>query len=308
MSAGAGDDAAFDTVAIVGVGLIGGSLGMALRRACPRIRLLGVDRASVVDAARARGAIDEGGDDLSLVREADLVVLAAPVGAIVQVLQSLGPCLRDGAVVTDTGSTKAAIVQSACGLPASMHFVGGHPVAGRAESGIEAASADLFSGRRWLLTPGSRLVPDEIIERLWLLIRSVGARPELIGAAEHDRVMASLSHVPQIVASVLMSVVGRSAGDDTLRLAGQGLLDMTRLAASEPALWNDIVRTNRDAISTVLDDFEAALATLRAELDAGGGIGSLFTEAARWRTVLVAAGGSPTMLRQGPVERVAPSE
>ena len=273
----------FERIAIVGLGLIGGSLALAARKAFPRALVIGVDRNAVLEKAMVRHAIDVAAEDLMIASEADLVVLAAPVGDNLHLLSRLGSVLDRPAVVTDVGSTKRAIMDAATQLPPNLVFVGGHPLAGSARSGIDHARADLFTDRPWLFTPGAG-GDDAAIERLATFVTALGAVPKRLGsAAEHDHLVAFLSHLPQLAVSGLMDVIGEAVGSDGLSLSGRGLGDTTRLAASPAGIWRDICATNADEIASALDAYMAVLQALRADLAGGEVLQQVFERAAQWR-------------------------
>ncbi|MEX1130127.1 MAG: prephenate dehydrogenase [Vicinamibacterales bacterium] len=253
-------------VAIVGRGLIGGSIERAARERLPGLELIVLDR----------------GDALTAAANADLIVLSAPIGEIVGLLGALRPIVTPATLITDTGSTKAAIVSAASGL----RFIGGHPIAGAAASGLAAARADLFAGRPWVLTPAAGSDPGDL-ERLRAFVSSLGARPYTLDAAEHDRLFAYVSHLPQLVVSALMDVVGTAVGAEGLALAGSGLRDSTRLASSPPAIWRDIASTNQAHIGPAIDALIEALETLRS--DNAASLTATFERAARWRAALEGA-------------------
>ncbi len=280
--------APFDRVAVVGLGLVGGSIALAARAAWPHALVIGVDRNAVLEQAMVRHAIDVASDDLTIISEADLVLLSTPVCEIVSLLPRLADYVSASAVVTDVGSTKRAIMDAARGLPARLPFIGGHPLAGAARGGFEAARPDLCAGRPWLLVPGGDGSADAV-GKLTAFVEGVGARPVVIAsAAEHDRMLALLSHLPQLAASALMSVVGEGVGVEGLALAGRGLVDTTRLASSPADIWRDICLTNADEIGPALDRLIAALQHLRDRLESGEVIDRLFASANEWRERLVA--------------------
>jgi prephenate dehydrogenase len=192
--------------------------------------------------------------------------------------------VRQPAVVTDTGSTKRAIVAAARRLPPKFTFIGGHPLGGSAKGGLENARPDLFKGRPWLLTPTGD--NGEAFEKLTAFVKALGAVPRSIDAAAHDRVLAFLSHLPQLTASALMQVVGDAVGQDGLALAGRGLADTTRLASSPSEIWRDIAATNADEIGPALDELIAVLQDLRRDLPAGDRLADVFDGAAGWRRML----------------------
>lgn len=217
--------------------------------------------------------------------EADVVVLAAPVTENVALLGRLESAVRQAAIVTDTGSTKRVIVEAARALPPQLTFVGGHPLGGAATSGLEHARPDLFVGRPWLLTPTGEAA-GPAVERLSAFVRELGAEPKILTAAAHDRLLAYLSHLPQLTASALMQVIGDAVGEEGLALAGRGLVDTTRLAGSPPGIWRDIAATNADELGTALDIVVAVLQDLRADLREGARLADVFTAANRWRSLL----------------------
>jgi prephenate dehydrogenase len=242
----------------------------------------------VLEQAMVRHAIDVAAEDLMIVAEADLIVLATPVSEIVRLLPRLPGCVRTNAVVTDVGSTKRVVMDAARVLPARLPFVGGHPLAGAAHGGFEAARPDLCAGRPWLLVRGADGSTDAM-GKLTAFIEGLGARSVVVAsAAEHDRMVALLSQLPQLAASALMAVVGEGAGEEGLVLAGRGLIDTTRLASSPSDIWRDICATNADEIGPALDRLIATLQHLRDHLAAGEEIDGLFESAKAWRERLVA--------------------
>ena len=272
----------FRRVGIVGIGLVGGSLAFAIRRALPETTVVGVDRDDVTLVARQLGAIHHAGRDIAALAGCDLVVLAAPVRQNVAVLKRLGEHVTGPAIVTDVGSTKRSTVEAARALPPALTFGGGHPRAGAARGGLEASRADLFERRAWLLTPDAT-VPANVVARLSGLIGALGATPVLVDPVTHDRVLAYTSHLPQLTASALMHVVGESVGDAGLKLSGAGLADTTRVAASPASIWSDICATNEDELLPALDRLIATLQDLRRKLAADESIDPLFESAQRWR-------------------------
>lgn len=256
--------AEFRRIAIVGAGLIGGSLALAVRQRDPGAEVVTLDRA----------------DDLGPVGGADLVILAAPITENIRILPTIRSRVLPETIVTDTGSTKAAIAAAATGL----RFIGGHPVAGATASGRGAARGDLFEGRPWVLTPTSQTRPEDAA-RVRAFAESLGGLVHLLDPAEHDRLFSLISHLPQLVVSALMDVVGSGAGRDGLSLAGQGLRDTTRLAASPAGIWRDIVQTNHGNIAISLDAVIAALTALRDDTS-GDSVTTTFERAARWKQAL----------------------
>ena len=268
----------FDKIGIVGLGLIGGSIALASRGLWPSSLVIAVDNKDVLETAMRLHAIDVAADDLIVLAEADLVILAAPVRQNIALLAELDEYVRTPAVVTDVGSTKREMAAAARDLPERFTFIGGHPLAGAARGGLEHARPDLFKGRPWLLTGAH--------DKLRAFIEALGAIPRTTTADAHDRLVAFLSHLPQVAASALMHVVGEAVGEDGLTLAGRGLADTTRLASSPSDIWKDIAATNADEIGPALDELVAVLKAIRKDLPDGGRLVEVFDEAARWREKL----------------------
>ena len=277
----------FERIGIVGLGLIGGSIALAARELWPTSLVIAVDNKDVLENAMRRHAIDVAADDLIVLAEADLVVLAAPARQNIVLLEALDANVRQPAVITDTSSTKREIVAAAGMLPARFTFVGGHPLGGAAKGGLDHARPDLFRGRPWLLTPtGDGAGPA--LEKLIAFVRALGAEPRVIGVDTHDRLLAFLSHLPQLTASALMQVVGDAVGHEGLALSGRGLADTTRLASSPADIWKDIAATNADEIGPALDALIAVLQDLRRDLPDGDQLTEVFSTANRWRDTLKA--------------------
>jgi prephenate dehydrogenase len=251
-------------VVIVGLGLIGGSLARAL--VAKGHEVAGVDRVAARRRARAVGAITQGAARLEAAAVGvDIVVLAAPPRANLDLLRRLAPLCRAGLVVTDVGSVKAPIEKEARRLGLSR-FVGGHPIAGSENSGFDASSATLFQGRAWVLTPSAEPSALRLVRRL---VRATGARPYLLQAGEHDRTLAFLSHVPQIVSWALFEAASADpVARRGLGLAGPGFRDMTRLAKSPRQLWRDILGQNETEVVRALRALAKAVASSRRDLRA----------------------------------------
>ena len=275
----------FEKIGIVGLGLIGGSIALKSRELWPTALVIAVDNKDVLETAMRLHAIDVAADDAVVLAEADLIILAAPVRQNLMILETLDEHVRQPAVVTDTGSTKRAIVEAARSLPPRFTFIGGHPLGGAAASGLEHARPDLFKGRPWLFTPGGE-AGSEGLEKLVEFVRALGAQPRILDAAAHDRLLAFLSHLPQLTASALMQVVGDAVGEAGLELAGRGLIDTTRLASSPAEIWRDIASTNADEIRPALDTLIAILEDLRGDLTSGDRLAEVFEDAGRWRDKL----------------------
>jgi len=275
----------YPTIGIVGLGLIGGSIALAARELWPSTLVIGVDRVDVLETAMRMHAIDVGASDLNVLAGADVVILAAPVKQNVALLAQLAEHLERPAIVTDTGSTKREMLAAAAGLPGRLTFVGGHPLGGAAVGGLEHARPDLFRKRPWILTPDPG-TPAAAVASLSAFVTALGSTPSVMPAGEHDRVLAFLSHLPQLTASALMGVVGSAVGAGGLALAGRGLIDTTRLASSPSGIWRDITASNADQIGPALDALIAVLQGLRDDLPAAGRLEEVFADAAAWREQL----------------------
>jgi prephenate dehydrogenase len=266
----------FRCVAVIGVGLIGGSLASALRALPDPPRVLGIDSdADAVETALEEAVIDDGveaadtADVDEMLRSADLVVVATPVPAIGGWFERLAEIGYAG-VVTDVASTKAAVMDAARRiLPAEASFIGGHPMAGSERSGVEASDAELFRGAHYVLTPSSDTDTDAY-RRLHQLVTSVGARAIALDADAHDEAVAAISHVPHVAASALANLASERAetGSDVLRLAAGGFKDMTRIAAGSPELWAGICLDNREAVVRGLSQLRAQLEEFSGRVDA----------------------------------------
>jgi len=248
----------FHRVAIVGLGLMGGSWGLALKKQGFAGRRVGCDQPGIVSRALALGAIDEGTDDLTAaVQQADLIVLATPVGVILDLLPQLKTMVLSGALVTDVGSTKRLIGQRAREVFGEEPlFLGGHPLAGKERSGLDNADAGLFENARYVLTP---LAPDHQsdprVRAFSSLLQMIGARPYVTDAVGHDRAVAFLSHLPQLLSSGLGTLIAEESaqGHLPLELAASGFRDVTRLAESPYSVWRDICLTNIENIQQALE-------------------------------------------------------
>ncbi|PYN21835.1 MAG: prephenate dehydrogenase/arogenate dehydrogenase family protein [Candidatus Rokuibacteriota bacterium] len=258
-------------LAIVGVGLLGGSVAKAARAGGLARRLVGVGR----DEARLRPALDDGTLDAATtdlatgVRGADFVLLAAPVLAIEGLLERVWRAAPDGSVTTDVGSTKRNIVRTAERLAAArpLAFVGSHPLAGSEQSGYRVARADLFRGATVVVTPteGTELGAVKKVTEFW---EALGARVSSLDPETHDRAVAAISHLPHLIACALVDGAGR-VEPAALELAARGFRDTTRIAAGDPEMWTEIFLANRDALAASVEAFQQALADLRHAIDAG---------------------------------------
>jgi len=283
--ASVGQPPIFEKIGIVGLGLIGGSIALAARELWPTSLVVGVDTKDVLETAMRLHAIDVAADDLVVLAEVDVVILAAPVRQNVALLAELEDAVRTPAIVTDVGSTKRAMADAARALPQRFTFVGGHPLAGAARGGLEHARPDMFRGRPWLLTPTGDGT-GAAVEQLSAFARGLGAEPRVMPPDAHDHLVAFLSHLPQLAASALMQVVGDEVGESGLALAGRGLVDTTRLASSPADIWQDIASTNGDEIGAALDALIAVLEELKQDLKDGDRLAAVFADATRWRDAL----------------------
>ncbi len=257
-------------IAILGVGLLGGSLGLAWKKNRAGLTLVGYDAPAVLAEAVRRGIVDErAATPEEAVREADLVVLAVPLAPMMRLLEAVAPHLRPGTLVTDVGSVKTPVMaQAARVLPAATPFVGGHPMAGSEKSGVAHADAFLFENATYVLCPPEGLSAETLAGRHAAfvdLVEATGARLLVLDAARHDRIAAAVSHLPQLLAITLMNyAAGLNADDDAfLRLAAGGFRDMTRIASSPFDLWQHILLANEGPILDALSGFAAALQKLR---------------------------------------------
>lgn len=272
--------ATFKQVTIIGVGLIGGSLGMVLKRKRLAACVVGVGRRiENLKTAVELGAIDRYvGEAVEGVRGADLIVLATPVDTYEAQFKAWGGFVSEGAIVTDVGSVKGPLVEQAERLlPEHARFVGAHPIAGREKSGVVAGSVDLFQGARCILTPTSRTQPQALqaVRHLW---EEAGSAVSEMDPYLHDQALGAVSHLPHAVAFALMNALidirDRVAPNlDLLSYAGGGLRDTTRIAASSPEMWRDIFLWNRDNLVGMLENFERQLRELKELVAAGDGPG-----------------------------------
>lgn len=263
-----------ERVAIVGVGLIGASFGLALRKAGFAGSIVGVSSARSIAAGKERGAIDAGVTLKEAAASSDLIFLSQPIHGIIETLEQLEVLAPRRLVVTDAGSTKVAIENAALAHLRDCPFIGGHPMAGKEQRGAEAADADLFQGRPWILT-SYRDHPIEVEFREW--IKKFGARILVKDAATHDRLVAWSSHLPQLASTALAAAL-HDRQPLAESVAGPGLADMTRLAMSSFDLWRDILDTNQQEIGIALDAYIERLQNLRANLETEFEIGADFAQ------------------------------
>lgn len=266
-----------ETVAIVGVGLIGASFGLALRKSGFSGEIIGVSSHSALAAGLARGAISTCGALAEAAQRADLIYLSQPVDRILETIPQLAATIRPGTLVTDAGSTKGRICECALThLPAGS-FLGGHPIAGKEQRGPEAADADLFRNHPYILTPGSK--PAHHAAPFRAALNSFGATVLEMSPAEHDSTVAFTSHLPQLLSTALAATLYREDNAKLTQIFGPGLLGMTRLALSSPELWGSILSTNHTQVSEALDSLIRVLRELQGMLGEGE-ISHTFEEAA----------------------------
>jgi prephenate dehydrogenase len=260
----------FNKVTIIGVGLIGGSLAKVLKAKNLAKEIVGAGRSrQSLDLALSLGVIDRIEQDAkTAVRDADLVVLAAPVGIFEAIMRDIAPHLNQGSILTDVGSVKGSLVKRLDDLvPRGVHFVPAHPIAGKEKFGVAEAVETLFQGAKCILTPTKKTDPAalEIMKEMWSI---AGSNVIVMDPDTHDQVFAAVSHMPHVAAYAMMhAVAGLNTGaEDYTKFSGAGFRDFTRIAASSPEIWKDICVLNRDNIVEMLDRYQAALSELRKEL------------------------------------------
>jgi prephenate dehydrogenase len=261
-------------ITIIGTGLIGGSLGLALKKQRFAGRIIGCDRAPVLERARDKRAIDEGRTNpADAVRGSQIIVLATPVGGIIELIGRLGPATPAKTLFTDVGSTKVEVLtraRAAFGKQLGRRFLAGHPMAGKEQSGVEFADAELFRGAPWLLTPAAGQdiyagLSGEFLE--W--VEKIGARVASMDAGAHDELCAWISHLPQMISTALAAALVEEYGADAplLEAGGRALREMTRISASPYSMWRDVALTNKENIANALMKLEQRLAHIRENLD-----------------------------------------
>jgi prephenate dehydrogenase len=260
---------------VVGVGLIGGSLALALKAAGLVGEVVGVGRGRPnLETALERGVIDRFTHDVAEgVADADMVFLSTPVQTLAQVAAVALSNMKKGAILTDGGSVKQYVIEQIEPLlPSGVHFVPGHPIAGTERTGSSAAFATLYQGRRCILTPTEKTDPGalELVRRAW---QGAGSEVVIMEAARHDQVLAAVSHLPHMVAYALVNTVSCEDhfGENILHYSAGGFRDFTRIASSDPTMWRDIALTNREALLDVVGYFEKVLAELKNDIAAGDG-------------------------------------
>lgn len=276
-------------ITIIGLGLIGGSMGLALKKRLPHLEICGVDRdGEALEEALRRGAIDQACRDIGEgVREADLVFLAAPMAAMQRITWEMVPSLKQGAIVTDVGSTKANIVAMMEELlPPGVLFLGGHPMAGSEKWGIKGSNELLFENAAYILTPTPR-TSIETMDTIRGLVETIGARVIILSPEDHDCKVAAVSHLPHLAASALVNTVGVLEDSDGgyFALAAGGFRDTTRIAASNSEMWCDIMLRNKEALLPLVRNFRFVLREFEEVLedDDSSGLLNLLIGARQWR-------------------------
>ncbi|MCE5314144.1 MAG: prephenate dehydrogenase [Armatimonadota bacterium] len=264
------DNFIFDTIAIVGVGLIGGSLGMAVKKRRLARRVVGIGRTEQkLMRAKILGAIDHYSMDIEKgAEDADLVVVCTPVSLIAPTLQRMAASFKAGAIVTDVGSTKSEVVRQAESvLPEGVHFVGGHPMAGSEQAGVEAAFADLFLGATYVFTPGGN-TDFNALGRLTELADAIGSNVEIMTPDDHDRATAIISHLPHVMSAALLGIAEQAQHESgkVFALAAGSFRDLTRISDSSPELWRDIVFTNKSALLQAIGMLQGSMADFKLAL------------------------------------------
>ena len=286
----------FDRVALIGIGLIGSSLARALRRDSPGTAIVAcARRAETLAAVRRLDLADETTDDpVRAAAGADLVVIATPLSAYAEIGQRIAPALQPGAILTDVGSVKQAVIRDLQPhLPPGVHFVPGHPVAGTEHSGPEAGFAELFHGRWCILIDLPETAPDAVarVERMW---EQFGMRVVTMSADHHDKVLAVTSHLPHLIAYTIVGTatdLEDSLKSEVVEFSASGFRDFTRIAASDPVMWRDIFLNNREAVLEILQRFNEDLTALQRAIRWGEGdkLQDLFTRTRAIRRSIIEA-------------------
>jgi prephenate dehydrogenase len=260
----------FKKITIIGVGLIGGSLGLALKEKHLNFKIVGIDKQEIIEKAITRGAIDEGTVNIEEgTKEADIIIIATPVKTILAILTQIAPFLKKGCLVTDTGSIKQQIVQKASKvLSKDVFFIGGHPMAGSEKYGIESAEPYLFHNKTYILTPAPK--SNLALKKISLLIKMIGANELILEPIEHDRIVSAVSHLPQIIAVSLINTIGelslRRNSNNYFKAIGEGFKDMTRIASSPYKMWEGICDNNQENILEMIQEFKNYLEVIEDKL------------------------------------------
>jgi prephenate dehydrogenase len=261
-------------ITIIGTGLIGGSLGLALKKRDFTGRIIGCDRAPVLERARAKGAIDEGHvHPADAARGSQVIVLATPVGGIIELIERLGAAISPKTLLTDVGSTKGEVLAQAkkiFGRNVGRRFLAGHPMAGKEQAGVDFADANLFQGAAWFFTPvAGQNLHEGLSGEFIAWVEKLGARIASLDADAHDQLCAWISHLPQLISTALAASLVDEYGEDAplLDAGGRALREMTRISASPYSMWRDIALTNKKSIQKALHKLEQRLAHIRENLD-----------------------------------------
>lgn len=316
----------FERIALIGIGLIGSSISHACRRGGLADAIVGSARTKeTVDTALRLGIIDEGFTNAAeAVAGADLVIVCAPVGACGRIAEEIGPHLQTGAIVTDVGSVKAAIVRDmAPFIPAGVHFVPGHPIAGTEQSGPQSGFAELFD-RRWCILTPDQATDCGAVAKLRAFWEALGSDVEIMSAEHHDLVLAITSHVPHLIAFNIVNTaahLGRVTDSEVIKFSAGGFRDFTRIAASDPVMWRDVFLNNKDAVLEMLGRFQEDLIGLQRAIRFGDGeaLHKTFSEARAIRRGVIQAGqdtaapnfgrtSEPKAVVRGPEESKATGE
>jgi cyclohexadieny/prephenate dehydrogenase len=287
----------FRKLALIGIGLIGSSIALAARRqGLAEVISIATRKQETLDEARELGLGDIYTlDAAEAVRGADLVILCTPVGAYESVIKAIAPALEPGAIVSDVGSVKGHVVKTlAPYIPAGVHLIPGHPIAGTEYSGPSAGFAELFSGRWCVLTPGQEVDAAQT-EKLAAFWRAMGSQVELMEPEHHDMVLAITSHIPHLVAYNIVGTVAdleAATQSEVIKFSASGFRDFTRIAASDPVMWRDVFLTNRDAVLEMLGRFSEDLSVLQRAVRTGDGPGleAMFTRTREIRRSIISAG------------------
>jgi cyclohexadieny/prephenate dehydrogenase len=287
----------FERVALIGIGLIGSSISHAMRRKGLARSIVGSARTQqTLDTALKLRLIDQGyGSAAEAVQDADLVILSVPVGACGPLAAEIAPHLKPGAILTDVGSVKAAVVRDmAPHVPGGVHFVPGHPIAGTEQSGPEAGFAELFEGRWTILTPepGTDAAAVDKLKAFWT---ALGSKVEIMNAQHHDMVLAITSHLPHLIAYNIVNTaehLERVTEKEVIKFSAGGFRDFTRIAASDPTMWRDVFLNNKEAVMEMLRRFSDDLAELKRAIEDADGdtLFRRFADAREVRRGIVAAG------------------
>ena len=294
MSAPAKAEPMFNKIALIGVGLIGGSIALAARRGGLARRIVAATRSAETAATANRlKLVDHCGTDLAAAcKDADLVIVCTPVGVCGEATRAIAPSLKPGCILSDVGSVKQAVVRDMQPhVPAGVHFIPAHPVAGTENSGPEAGFAELFDGRWTILTPlpDSDAAAVDTLEAFW---KALGSLVERLTPAHHDRILAITSHLPHLIAYTIVGTaddLGGHLNSEVLRFAAGGFRDFTRIAASDPTMWRDVFLNNREAVLEVLQRFQEDLFYLQRAIRWGEGdkLFDLFTRTREIRRALI---------------------